>query len=213
MYSDVNINQKNEVLKKAFKGTTTVGLVTKDFVVLAADRRATSGYFIASKRAKKILEIDDHIAVTIAGAVGDAQQLVDRLRAEAKLYKIDNNEPIPVKSIATLASVILFQYRPILVVQMLVGGVDKSGPSIYTVDWLGTVTKEKYVATGSGTPFAIAILETEYSEDMDEEDAVKLAIRAVRVAIQRDPGSGEGVDAVVVRESGVKFIKGEEVSF
>lgn len=213
MYSEFNTYQKNDVLKKAFKGTTTVGLVARDFVVLAADRRATSGYFIASKRAKKILEIDDHVAVTIAGAVGDAQQLVDRLRAEAKIYKVINNEPMPVKSIATLSSLILFQYRPILVVQMLVGGVDKSGPSIYTVDWLGTVTREKYVATGSGTPFAIAILETEYSENMDENAAVKLAIKAVRVAIQRDPGSGEGVDAAVVRERGVKFIKGEEVSF
>ncbi len=213
MYRKNILGSQKDVSKKILKGTTTVGLKTSNFVVLAADRRATSGYFIASKQARKILEIDRHVAVTIAGAVGDAQQLVDRLRAEAKLYKIDTGDPMPIKSIATLASLILFQYRPLLVVQMLVGGVDKTGPSLYTVDWLGTVTEEKYVATGSGTPFAIAILEAEYRDSLDEEQAVKLAMRAVKAAIQRDPGSGEGVDIAVVQSDKVKFIRGEDISF
>ncbi len=202
-----------DVLKKAFKGTTTVGMIGRDFVVLATDRRATSGYFIASKRARKIAEIDRHVAVTIAGTVGDAQQLIDRLRAEAGLYRAEMDAPIPVRSLATLASLILFQNRPILVVQMLIGGVDQEeGATLYSVDWLGTVTKEKYVATGSGTPFAIAIIEEEYREDLEEDDAIKLAVRAVRAAIQRDPGSGEGVDVAVVRKDGIRLIKGEEVS-
>ncbi|MGC9108097.1 MAG: proteasome subunit beta, partial [Infirmifilum sp.] len=130
------------------KGTTTVGLTGRDFVVLAADRRATSGYFIASKHVWKILEIDSHVAVTIAGTVGDAQQLIDRLKVEAGYYKATNGERISVKSLATLASLILFTYRPILMVQMLIGGLDKEeGPSLYSVDWLGTVTREKFTAT------------------------------------------------------------------
>ncbi|MEZ0346398.1 MAG: archaeal proteasome endopeptidase complex subunit beta [Infirmifilum sp.] len=185
------------------KGTTTVGIVGKDFVVLAADRRATSGYFIASKQVWKILEVDSHVAVTIAGTVGDAQQLIDRLIAESKYYKATNGEPIPVKSLATLASLILFNYRPILSVQMLIGGIDHEGPSLYSVDWLGTVTQEKFTATGSGSPYAVSMLENEYREDLSLEEAVQLAIRAVRLALARDPGSGEGVDVATVSREGV----------
>ncbi len=212
MYAE-GVKHPEEVLKKLYKGTTTVGIVGEDFTVLATDRRATSGYFIASKHARKIAEIDRHVAVTIAGTVGDAQQLVERLRAEARLYRVEMEAPIPVKSLATLASLILFQNRPLLLIQMLVGGVDREeGATLYSVDWLGTVTKENYIATGSGTPFAVAILESEYKEGIKEEEAVKLAVKAVRAAMQRDPASGEGVDVAIVKEDGIRFIRGESVS-
>jgi len=187
------------------KGTTTVGITGKDFVVLAADRRATSGYFIASKQVWKILEVDSHIAVTIAGAVGDAQQLVERLRAEARYYRATNGEGMSVRSLATLASVILFNYRPILSVQMLIGGIDSEGPSLYSLDWLGTLTREKFTATGSGSPFAVSMLEHEYRDDLSLDEAVQLAVKAVRVALARDPGSGEGVDVATITRSGISF--------
>ncbi len=196
----------------ALKGTCTVGLAFKEFVVLAADRRATSGYFIAHKRAEKIHRIDDHVAATIAGYAGDAQWLVERLRAEARLYRSSVGEPISIHSLATLASILLFANRPYLVAQMLIGGVDSRGANLYSVDWLGTVTKEKYAATGSGTPFAISLIESEYREDMSVEEALKLVARAVRAAMLRDPGSGEGVDlAVIDRANGVRIIRGEEL--
>jgi len=196
----------------ALKGTCTIGLVFRDFVVLAADRRATSGYFIAHKRAEKIHRIDDHVAATIAGYVGDAQWLVERLRAEARLYRSSVGEPISVSSLATLASVLLFSNRPYLVAQMLIGGIDGSGASLYCVDWLGTVTREKYAATGSGTPFAISLIESEYREDMSAGEALRLAARAVKAAMLRDPGSGEGVDlALIDRVNGVRIMRGEEV--
>ncbi|ABL77716.1 archaeal proteasome endopeptidase complex subunit beta [Thermofilum pendens] len=190
---------------KVLKGTTTVGLVGKDFVVLAADRRATAGYFIANKQTWKIVEIDSHIAATIAGTVGDAQQLVDRLRVEARYYKTITGDSMPVKSVATLASLILFQYRPILSVQMLIGGVDSDGPSLFSVDWLGTVTREKYTATGSGSPYAVSLLEHEYREDLSLEEAVNLAVKAVNIALARDPGSGEGVDIATITKEGIRM--------
>jgi len=198
--------------QKALKGTTTVGIAFRDFVVLAADRRATSGYFIAHKRAEKIHRLDDHVAATIAGYVGDAQWLVEQLRAEAKLYRHSVGEPMSVSSLATLASTLLFRSRLYVVVQMLIGGVDSNGANLYSVDWLGTVTKEKYTATGSGTPFAISLIESEYREDMSADEALKLAARAVKAAMLRDPGSGEGVDvALIDGKNGVKIMRGEEV--
>lgn len=194
------------------KGTTTVGMAFKDFIVLAADRRAISGSFIAHKRAEKIHKIDEHVAATIAGYVGDAQWLVERLRAEALLYRSNVGEPISVQAIATLASTILFRSRPMIVVQMLIGGVDHEGGALYSLDWLGTVTRERFTATGSGTPYAISLIESQYREDMNPEEAIKLAIQAVKAATLRDPGSGEGVDlAVVTVKDGVRVIRGEEI--
>jgi proteasome beta subunit len=192
---------------KVLKGTTTVGLVGPSFVVLAADKRATSGYFIASKDVRKILEVDRHAAVTVAGTVGDAQQLVERLRAEARYYSTVVGEPMPIKSIATLASLILFSYRPLLAVEMLVGGVDSEGPALYLVDLLGSTTLEKYAATGSGSPFAVSVLENEYRSDLSIDETVKIAAKAVRTALSRDPGSGEGVDVAVISKEGIKYLR------
>ncbi len=201
-----------EKLLKAWKGTTTVGMAFKDFVVLAADRRATSGFFISHKKAKKILMIDDHLAATISGYVGDAQWLVDRLKMYAAMYKVTNNEPIPVKAAANVASMTLYANRPLMIAHVLLGGVDREGGGLYSVDWLGTITKESYTATGSGSPFAISMLESEYRSGMTEKEAVKLAVKAVRSALRRDPGSGEGVDVVVVTKEGYRTIRGEDLA-
>ncbi len=201
----------DERLLKLLKGTTTVGMAFDDFVVLAADRRATSGFFISHKHARKIHPIDDHVVATISGYVGDAQKLIDELSAEAKIYRVMNGEPIGIRSLATLASLILFENRPLLIAHLLIGGIDREGGSLYSIDWLGTVTEERYTASGSGTSFAISIIESEYRRDMGEEEAVKLAVKAVRAAMMRDPGSGEGVDVALVSRKGVRLLRGEEV--
>jgi len=202
-----------ELKERVLRGTTTIGLRCADGVVLATDRRVTAGYYIAHKRGKKIYAIDDHVAATVAGAVADAQKLVDTLRVEAKLYRYDADRPIPVKALATLASNVLFSARPhIYVVRVLLGGVDsEEGPALYSVDWFGTVTGELYTATGSGYPVAIGILEEGYREGITTEEAVPLAVRAVRSAIMRDTGSGEGIDVAVVTSRGVRLLTDDEV--
>jgi len=189
--------------------TTTVGIVTRDGVVLATDRRVTSGFYVAHKRAKKIWKIDDHIAATMSGGVADIQHLLDVLTAEAKAYRVNMERPIPVRSIANLASLILFQVRPsILIVHMIIGGWDyEEGPVMYMLDWLGSLTKEaRFIATGSGSPYALGVLEAGYRDDMDLQEAVDLAIRAVRAATSRDPGSGEGIDVAVISKDGYREV-------
>ena len=203
--------EKQSEIFKLLKGTTTVGMCFKDYVVLAADRRATSGYFISHKKAKKIHKIDEHIATTIAGYVGDAQFIVERLSTEARLYRLQNNEPIGVDSIATLASTVLFYNRPLLIAQLLIGGVDHEGAKLFSIDWLGTVTKEKYTASGSGTPYAVSIIEENYDPSLNSEEALKIAVRAVRAALLRDPGSGEGVDVAIINKNGINILRGEDI--
>jgi proteasome beta subunit len=203
----------NEPYPEPLKGTTTVGLVFSDGVVLATEKRATMGYFIASKRAKKVYQIADRIGMTTAGGVGDAQQLARIMTVECSLYQIRRGRAIAVGAASTLLSNVLNanRYYPYYV-QLLVGGVDDSGASVYSVDAMGGATREEeIVATGSGSPGAYGVLEDRFKKDMNEEEAKELAIRSIRAAMKRDAGSGEGIHVVVITRDKYQEIADEDV--
>ncbi len=192
-------------------GTTTVGLVCKNGVVLASDKRATMGTLIASKDIDKIYPLSENIAMTIAGGVGDAQTLVRWMQAEIKLYQLRQGKKISVEASATLLANILAQYKyyPFFV-QLLVGGYDTRG-RLFSVDMLGGVTEEKLASTGSGSPVAYGVLEELYKEDMRTQDNAKIAAKAVSAAIKRDSATGENVDVVIIDENGYKKYAREDV--
>ncbi|MFQ5818773.1 MAG: archaeal proteasome endopeptidase complex subunit beta [Candidatus Heimdallarchaeota archaeon] len=206
-------NLDNRVIK-ALKGTTTVGVVCKDGVVLATDRRATAGYFVASKRAQKIFPLDQHIAATIAGRVADAQTIMDYARAEINLYRLQEGIPIRIHSAARMVANILFnaRYFPYLL-QSIVAGVDDLGPKMFNLDPFGSLTEETYLSTGSGAPIAYGILENNYKEDIPLKDGLPLAVASVWSAIARDAGTGNGVNAATVtHEEGVRELTEEEIA-
>ncbi len=187
-------------------GTPTVGIVFKDGVVLATERRATMGNMIASKKAKKVYQIADRIGMTTAGGVGDAQQLARLMQVECSLYEIRRGRPMTVGAAATLLSNVLNQNRMYpFYVQLLVGGFDKNGASVYSVDALGGASlEEDIVATGSGSPFAYGVLEDRFTKDMSEEEAVDIAKRALKSAMRRDSASGESICIVVITKEEYK---------
>ena len=193
---------KNDQIKKT--GTTTVGLVCKDGVILASDRRATMGYYIANKRTPKIHMISDRIGMTIAGGVGDAQTLVRWMQAEIKLYELKHSKKMSVEAASTLLANILsnYKYYPFYV-QLLVGGVDENA-RVYSVDVLGGVTEEDITATGSGSPIAMGVLEEMYIKDGTVKENAPIAARAVGAAMKRDAGSGEGVDILIITPHGTE---------
>ena len=197
-----------------YKGTTTVGLVCDDGVVLATERRATMGNFIASKDAKKIYQIDDKVGMTTAGMVGDAQALARSIAVESKLYKIRRQEPMTVGATVTLLSNILSgnRYFPYYV-QLIIGGVDKKGPSLYSLDAFGgQLTEKKAVATGSGSPVAYGVLEDRYMDNMPIDDGVTLAIRALHTSMKRDSASGDGIDVVKITSKGYETVDEADIS-
>jgi proteasome beta subunit len=197
-------------LKMLASGTTTVGLVAGDYVVLAADKRATAGFMIASRRVKKIVKLTDYAVMTMAGLVADAQMLADILRSEAKLYELDTGARMSVKGIAVLLSNILFSYKALpFIVQVLVGGYDVK-PRLYLLDLFGSITEEKLAATGSGSPVAYGVLEQHYREDLSLDEAVKIATAAIRASTLRDAASGDGVDIAIV---GRGFIEEKFIPF
>lgn len=196
------------------KGTTTVGIVFETGVVLASEKRATMGYLISNKTAKKIYQVAPRIGLTTAGGVGDAQQLARLMTVEANLYEIRRGKRISVQAASTLLSNILHGNRMFpFYVQLLIGGVDENGPVIYSVDAVGGSGKEDgIVATGSGSPMAYGVLEDRYTLGMDERTAIELAIRALRSAIKRDAGSGEGIAVVVITQESYHELSDEEIS-
>ncbi|MDD1715608.1 MAG: archaeal proteasome endopeptidase complex subunit beta [Methanolinea sp.] len=204
----------NEQYQESLKGTTTVGLIYGEGVVLASEMRATMGYMIASKKAKKIYQIADLIGMTTAGGVGDAQQLARLMTVECSLYEIRRGRPMTVGAAATLLSNILNnnRYYPFYV-QLLVGGVDERGPNLFAVDAMGGASREEeLVSTGSGSPMAYGVLEDRYRKGMKEEEAVALAVRGVRAAIKRDAGSGEGIHVVVITKDSYREITEQELT-
>ncbi|MDI9642294.1 MAG: archaeal proteasome endopeptidase complex subunit beta [Archaeoglobaceae archaeon] len=202
-----------EMEGKIYKGTTTVGLVCKDGVVLATEKRATMGNFIASRTAKKIYQVADRIAMTTAGSVGDAQFLARIIRVEASLYEIKRERKPTVRAIATLTSNMLNSYRyyPYFV-QLLIGGVDEEGAKIFSIDPIGGAIEEKeIVATGSGSLTAYGVLEDRFTPNTLAEDAVILAIRAIMSAMKRDSASGDGIDVVKITEKEYYQLESEEI--
>lgn len=202
----------NDIVNKlTLKGTTTIGVVCKDGVILASDTRVTMGFYVAHKHGKKIYKIDDHLAMTIAGTVADAQRTVDILTANAQLYKLNMGRPLPISSAARLVANLLFsaRYMP-LATQVLIGGVDDGGPHVFSLDPFGSLTEEKCVATGSGSPIAYGVLEDKYKEDMTVEEALPIVVRAVDSAMKRDAASGDSFNVAIVDVKGFRELTDHE---
>jgi proteasome beta subunit len=203
--------EKSNVPKYVLTGTTTMGVVCRDGIVMGTDTRATMGTFVAHKKAKKVYPIDNHVAMTIAGGVADAQTVVEILQANSRLYRFEKGNPIPISAVARLAANILFssRYYP-FILQSIIGGVDEQGPHIFALDPLGSVTEEKCVSTGSGSPVAYGVLEPGYKEGMSVKDAIPLVVKAVNSAMKRDSASGDSFDVAVVSKEGYKELGDEE---
>jgi len=202
---------RETVDRLTLKGTTTVGVVCKDGVILASDTRVTSGYFVAHKKGKKVYQIDDHLAMTISGVVADAQQVVDVLKANAHLYRLNTGRRIPVSTAARLVANFLFSVRfAPMIAQVLVAGVDNTGPHVFSVDPFGSLTEEKCVATGSGSPVAYGVLEDKYKEDTKIGELLSIVVQAIGSAMKRNIATGDSFDVAVIDEKGFRELSDEE---
>jgi proteasome beta subunit len=181
--------------------TTIIGIKTTEGVVLASDKRASKGFFIGSKIVQKISKIDDSLAIAIAGQLSDAEHLIKVAAAERKIIELRRGFPLSVKEssrlIANLAYSGLRSYQPYYV-ELLVAGVDSSGSHVNVADMSGAITNEDYAASGSGAPIAYGVLESLYNKNITNEEAKEIARKAVFAAMERDPGSGNGIDILVI---------------
>jgi len=199
------ITNFNNKVPKVYHGTTTVGLVCVDGVVFATDTRVTADGYVAHKKGKKLYKIAENLGMTIAGTVADAQNVIDVIRFYVKKYELERQTKIPVKSAATLASNIFSSNRLFpLITQVIMGGMDGEVPSLYQIDLFGSLTEEKVVSTGSGSPIAYSILETGYSPSLHIKEGAKVATKAVLAAMKRDTATGESFDVSIIDSEGYR---------
>ncbi|MAE42415.1 proteasome subunit beta [Candidatus Woesearchaeota archaeon] len=199
-------------------GTTTLALYCKDGIVLAADKRATSGYLISYKKFDKIIQITDNMAVTVAGTVSDVQLLAKYIKAELKLKDIRTSKASTVKEAANLLSMMVYNnIRKMSMIpgisHFVLGGKDESGFHVYDLSPDGSIVPiDDYVSSGSGSVMAYGVLETLYNKNMSADDGVKLAAKAINAALQRDIASGNGIDIVTITKDGVKKVFSKEIN-
>lgn len=189
-------------------GTTTVGIKFKDGIILAADRRATAGNYIVDKSCEKVFNITEDMALTMAGAVSDAQLLVKLIKAELQLRFLKTNRKPTVKEAANLLSSMIYQNARSYFsggTHFLLGGKDNSGYHLYDLFVDGSIIEIKdFVSSGSGSVIAWGVLETSYEDDMEIGEAKKLAMKSINAALQRDSASGGGLTLFTITKEGAK---------
>ena len=186
-------------------GATGVAIKCKDGVVLGNDNRATWGYTVSSKNTKKVFKITETIGLTAYGLVGDFQMLVKILRAQANLYELDSGTNITTKSMGKMVSNYLYSRKMFpLYTNLVIAGMDETGPELYTLDAIGSLIPEDYGTTGTGMLLSIGILEADFKPDMTVAQGEKLVEKAIRNTIKRDAMSGNGIDILTITKSGAK---------
>ncbi len=203
-----------ENIIKDFKtGTTTVGLVATNSVVLAADMRASFGHIAYDEESQKLYKITDRIGVTNAGSVGDSLTLVRFLRSHARLYEIERDIKITPKALVTYLSNVLNanRYYP-FAAQFVMGGLN-NGPELFEITPYGGILKrDKFAVSGSGTEPAMTTLDQNYKKGMTEEEGIAVAIKAVNAGKTRDIYSGgKSISVMVISEKGIRNLKDSEV--
>ncbi|MBD3215705.1 MAG: proteasome subunit beta [Candidatus Lokiarchaeota archaeon] len=195
-------------------GACGVAIKCKDGVVLGNDRRAIWGYTVTNKSTKKVFKLTEYIGMAAYGLIGDYQMLTKILHAQANLYKLDTRERISTKSLAKLLSNYLFSRKMApLYTNLVVAGMDKDGPKLFTLDAIGSLIPEDYGTTGTGMLLSMGILEAEYNPDLTVAEGEKLVEKVIKAAMKRDAMSGNGIDILIITEDGSeeKFIEIDEL--
>ncbi|MCL4379100.1 MAG: proteasome subunit beta [Candidatus Marsarchaeota archaeon] len=198
---------------KYLKGTTTIGVVCSDGVVIGGDTRATMGNIIANSESRKVFKIDNNLGITIAGAVGDAQEIIRILKAQNEIYKMNEGRPLSPKSAISLLSIIFQQNKMMpYMVANLVAGLDGDDSQLYSIDPFGGVTEEsKFASVGSGSETALGYIEDAYKKGMTTKDAVKVVAKALSIAMRRDSATGDGMIVAAITKSGYTEYSGKDV--
>jgi len=205
--SDLSQTDMDKVNKT---GTTIVGITTEDGVLMASDMRASlGGRVVSNKNVQKVEEIQPNAALSISGSVGGSQSFIRSLRAEANLYEARRGEYMSIDALSTMASNLL-RGGPFFVVVPILAGVDEEGGHVFSLDPSGSSLSDKYTAQGSGMPYALGVLEQEFSEDLTMDEAERIGAQAVKSASERDTASGNGVHITKITEDGVEIVGHKE---
>jgi len=190
----------SEALPAAKKtGTTIVGVVYKDGVVLGADTRATAGTEVAEKNCEKIHYLSPNMYCCGAGTAADTEMITQLISSQLELLRMNTHSPSRIMTACTLLKRRLYQHQGHISAALVLGGCDINGPQIYQIHPHGSTAKLNYTTMGSGSLAAMAVFESSWKEDMNEAEAVEIVQRAILAGIFNDLGSGSNCDVCVIR--------------
>ena len=189
-------------------GTTTIGIKLKDGVILASDQRATMGNLIAHSDVQKVYRLADNIGMTIAGVVGDAQLMVRYMQSEISIYSMKKGAPMTVNAAATY---IAGAMRQGFYLGLIVGGYDRTGGHVFSIDGAGGYIEDNYMSVGSGSVFALGALEAVVKDGMSKDEGIDAAITGLNAARRRDNCTGDGMLISYIGPNGYEPISNEEI--
>ncbi|KAM9068593.1 proteasome subunit beta type-7 [Sarcophilus harrisii] len=207
-----------EFVKKGYKlptarktGTTIAGVVYKDGIVLGADTRATEGMVVADKNCSKIHFISPNIYCCGAGTAADTDMTTQLISSNLELHSLSTGRLPRVVTANRMLKQMLFRYQGYIGAALVLGGVDVTGPHLYSIYPHGSTDKLPYVTMGSGSLAAMAVFEDKFKPDMEEEEAKKLVSEAISAGIFNDLGSGSNIDLCVISKSKLDFLRPYEI--
>jgi len=213
------IHRNERLIKDGFKapkttktGTTIVGIIYKDGVILGADTRATSGNIVSDKNCEKIHYLAKNMYCCGAGTAADTEMTTKMIASQLELHRLSTNRVVPVPCASTLLKQYLFRYQGHVSAALVLGGVDAQGPHIYCIYPHGSVDKLPYATMGSGSLAAMSVFESRWKPDMDEEEGKKLVRDAIAAGIFNDLGSGSNVDLCIIRKGSTEYLRNYELA-
>jgi len=202
--------KSNLVIPKALKtGTTIAGIIFKDGVVLGADTRATEDTIVADKNCSKIHYMAANIYCCGAGTAADTEMTTNMISSQLELFRLNTGREPRVCTANRMLKQMLFRYQGYISAALVLGGVDCTGPHLYSIHPHGSTDKLPYVTMGSGSLAAMAVFESRYKENMPRDEAMKLVREAICAGVFNDLGSGSNVDLCVITKGKVEFLRPE----
>lgn len=204
--------KRNEMLaKKGFTGptpqktgTTIVGIVYKDGVILGADTRATAGGIVADKNCRKIHYLSANMFCCGAGTAADTDKVTGMISSQLELHRLNTGRVPRVVTANKLLKQHLFRHQGHIGAALVLGGVDIDGAHLYSIHPHGSSDYHKFTTMGSGSLAAMAVFESRWKPDMTEEEGKLLVADAISAGVFNDLGSGNNIDMCVIRNTEVR---------
>ncbi|XP_059608295.1 proteasome subunit beta type-7 [Phlebotomus argentipes] len=200
--------QKGYVAPKTVKtGTTIVGIIYKDGVILGADTRATEGPIVSDKNCEKIHYLAKNIYCCGAGTAADTEMTTKTIASQLELHRLETGRVVPIAAASSMLKQMLFRYQGYISAALVLGGVDNAGPHIYCIHPHGSTDKLPYATMGSGSLAAMSVFESRWRPDMAEEEGKKLVRDAIAAGVFNDLGSGSNVDLCIIRKGSTQYLR------
>lgn len=214
-----NCRRNAGLLSKGYKpptvtktGTTIVGIIFKDGVILGADTRATEGPIVSDKNCSKIHYLAENIYCCGAGTAADTEMTTDLISSQLELHRLNTGRKVRVAAANVMLKQMLFRYQGHISAALVLGGVDKTGPHLYSIHPHGSSDKLPYTTMGSGSLAAMSVFESRWGPDMSEEEGKLLVRDAIASGVFNDLGSGSNIDLCVIRENSVEYLRNYELA-